>query len=95
MSSSFDFIWATLEGKNKYKCLLSPDLRIIYVEPENAYLLYRDLQDVYSVHKGKFDIKNLELAGTPMLLDSDRFEHMSKKNPSLVYLAKKFNCKAL
>ena len=95
MSSSFDFLKIILKGKSEHECLLGPGLQIWETDTGNSYLLYKSLQDVYAEHKDKFEITGMATAEAPMLLDSEKFSHLSGKSPALEYLAEKFDCEML
>lgn len=95
MSNSSEFIWFSLKGKDEYKCLIGPGLRIFTVNPGNTYLLYNSLQDIYTENGNRMKIEMISIGGAPLVLDSDKLELMAKKNDSLNYLVEKFECKAL
>lgn len=92
MQDSNSFIRLTLEGNEKYKCLLSPQYFIIEVIPENEFLINKNLNEVYHQFKGKMKIKDLSVEDPPLLVAPDIYKRFIEVNPALKYLEEKFNC---
>ena len=90
-----EFLGITISGNAEYDCILSPAGRIVKTFPDNGYLLGRDIQEVYAEHCDKMKVIRLFNPAPPKVLDSDKFPDMLKKNSSLAYLVKKFNCDML
>lgn len=92
MQCSNDFILLSLEGKNEYKCIISPELVIISVDPPNDFLLHKDLNEIYNFYKDQIKIRDLKIVGVPYLVGEDIFKKFSSKNKSIIYLHRKFEC---
>lgn len=92
MPDSNSFIRILLKGKEDYECLLTPQYIIIKVNPENDFLLYKDLRILYRQFKEYMDIEIIGIENPPLLLDQDVYKAFILKNPKLKYLEKKFDC---
>lgn len=95
MQGSNDFVNIILKGNEKYVCLMSPEKILIKVNPENGFLLYQNLDDLYKKFGNRIKILRVSQAKIPLLISEDIFEKFSKKNLSILTLYNKFNCSLL
>lgn len=87
-----EFIKFRISGKEEYKCIVTPELIIVELEPENDFLINKDLNEIYKLFKDDIKIKIIETTKPMILVEEDLYELFKNKNKSIEYLATKFDC---